>query len=69
MSAEDTTIIGTQERTQLCTLLSFLSLTAMLFLSEKVLLSRTDFSFSNLTPCILFYLFYFILFFIFSFFM
>jgi len=66
MSAEDTTIIGTQERTQLCTLFSFSSLTAMLFLSEKVLLSRTAFSFSNLTPCILFY---FILFFIFSFFM
>jgi len=39
MSAKDTTIIGIQEGTQLCTLLSLLSLTAMLSLSEKVLLS------------------------------
>ena len=49
MSAEDTILIGTREETQLSNLPSSLSLTAMLSLKEKALLSRTVFSFSDLT--------------------
>ena len=53
MSAEDTTIIGTQEETQLHILPSSLSWAAMLSLSEKVLLSQTVFIFQ--TVCVLMY--------------
>ena len=68
MSTEDTTIIGTQEGTQLHTLPSFLNLTAMLSLSEKVLLSQTAFSFSDLTLSFILFSFLFSSFLFFSFF-